>query len=124
MITQSPNSSLHNTIVVIHINLIYIQTQKQIKIQSMVNSPDKTESSPKNSKISPEKYARLRAEAKAPYKGFRKVFYLVGGASGLIGAFIFLLRIAAGTDVSQNLPNLAIQLGVIGIAIALWRWDK
>ena len=90
----------------------------------MVNSPDKTESSPKNSKISPEKYARLRAEAKAPYKGFRKVFYLVCGASGLIGAFIFLLRIAAGTDVSQNLPNLAIQLGVIGIAIALWRWDK
>ncbi|MGK7897836.1 MAG: DUF3493 domain-containing protein [Xenococcus sp. (in: cyanobacteria)] len=90
----------------------------------MVNSPDKTEPSPQNPKISPEKYARLRAEAKAPYKGFRKVFYFVGGASGLIGAFIFLLRIVAGTDVSQNLPNLAIQLGVIGIAIALWRWDK
>ena len=90
----------------------------------MGNSPDKTESSPKNPKLSPEKYARLRAEAKAPYKGLRKVIYFVCGASGLIGAFIFLLRIAAGTDVAQNLPNLAIQLGVVGIAIALWRWDK
>ncbi len=90
----------------------------------MVNSPDKTETSPQNPKISPEKYARLRAEAKAPYKGFRRVFYIVGAASGLIGAFIFLLRIAAGTDVTQNLPNLAIQLGVVGIAILLWRWDK
>ena len=90
----------------------------------MGNSPDKTESSPKNSGISPEKYARSRAEAKAPYKGFRKVFYFVGGVSGLIGAFIFLLRIVAGTDVSQNLPNLAVQLAVVGIAIALWRWDK
>ncbi len=90
----------------------------------MVNSPDKPKSSSKNPQISPEKYARLRAEAKAPYKGFRKVFYFVCGASGLIGALIFLLRIAAGTDIAQNLPNLAIQLGVVGIAIALWRWDK
>ncbi|MDJ0899349.1 MAG: DUF3493 domain-containing protein [Xenococcus sp. MO_188.B8] len=90
----------------------------------MVNSPDKPKSSSKKPQISPEKYARLRAEAKAPYKGFRKVFYFVCGASGLIGALIFLLRIAAGTDVAQNLSNLAIQLAVIGIAIALWRWDK
>ncbi len=90
----------------------------------MVNSPDKPKSSPNQPKISPEKYARLRAEAKAPYKGFRKVFYFVCGASGLIGAFIFLLRIAAGTDISQNLPNLALQLGVVAVAIILWRWDK
>ena len=90
----------------------------------MTNSPDKRPSSSKNSQISPEKYARLRAEAKAPYKGLRKVFYLVCGASGLIGAFIFLLQIVAGTDVSQNLPNLALQLGVVGVAIAFWRWDS
>lgn len=90
----------------------------------MVNSPDQSKSSSKKPQISPEKYARLKAEAKAPYKGLRKVFYFVCGASGLIGAFIFLLQIAAGTDTGQNLPNLAVQLGVVGIAIALWRWDK
>ncbi len=90
----------------------------------MVNSSDQAKSSPKNPKISPEKYARLRAEAKAPYKGFRKVFYFVCGVSGLIGAFIFLLRIAAGTDISQNLPNLALQLAVVAAAILLWRRDK
>jgi len=90
----------------------------------MTNFPDKPPSSSKKPDISPEKYARLRAEAKAPYKGLRKVFYVVCGASGLIGAFIFLLKIAAGTDVSQSLPNLALQLGVVGIAIAFWRFDK
>ena len=90
----------------------------------MVNSPEQAKSSRKNPKISPEKYARLRAEAKAPYKGFRKVFYFVCGVSGLIGAFIFLLRIAAGTDISQNLPNLALQLAVVAAAILLWRRDK
>lgn len=90
----------------------------------MTNSPEKPKSSPKNPQISPEKYARLRAEVKAPYKGLRKVFYLVCGASGLIGAFIFLLQIAAGTDISQNLPNLALQVVVVGIAVILWRAEK
>ena len=90
----------------------------------MTNSPDKSQPSAKNRQISPEKYARLRAEAKAPYKGLRKVFYLVCGASGLIGAFIFLLKIAAGTAGSQSLPNLALQVGVVAIAIILWRADK
>ncbi|MEM9276592.1 MAG: DUF3493 domain-containing protein [Cyanobacteria bacterium P01_F01_bin.143] len=90
----------------------------------MTNSPDKLEPSSENSQIPPEKYARLRAEAKAPYKGLRKVIYFVCGASGLIGAFIFLSQIAAGTNVSQNLPNLALQLGVVGAAIAFWRFEK
>lgn len=90
----------------------------------MTNFPDKSRSSSEKPEISPEKYARLRAEANAPYKGLRKVFYVVCGASGLIGAFIFLLKIAAGTGGSQSLPNLALQLGVVGIAIAFWRFDK
>ena len=90
----------------------------------MTNSPDKSPQSPEKPKISPEKYARLRAEAKAPYKGLRKTFYFVCGASGLIGALIFLLQIAAGTAGSQNLPNLALQVAVVGIAILLWRVDK
>ncbi len=34
----------------------------------MTNSP--------NPKLSPEKYARLKAEAQAPYKGLRKFIYL------------------------------------------------
>ena len=45
-----------------------------------------------NPKISPEKYARLKAEAQAPYKGLRKFIYLGLGASGVIGAMIFFLQ--------------------------------
>ncbi|MGB5973121.1 MAG: DUF3493 domain-containing protein, partial [Nodosilinea sp.] len=67
--------------------------------------------------ISPEKYARLRAEAKAPYKGLRKFVYGAVGASGAIGAFVFFTQLLAGRDVSSALPNLGIQLGVIAIVV-------
>jgi hypothetical protein len=57
--------------------------------------------------MSEEKYARLRAEAKAPYRGLRKFAYATFGASGLIGAFVFLAQVAAGRDLGNALPNLA-----------------
>lgn len=74
--------------------------------------------------LSPEKYARLKAELKAPYRGFRKVIYFTFGASGLIGAFIFLAKLASGTDVTKALPNLALQVGIVALMIVLFRWEQ
>jgi hypothetical protein len=75
-------------------------------------------------KLSPEKYARLKAEAKAPYKGLRQFFYVAFGASGFIGAFVFLAKLAAGQDLATNLPNLALQLGLVALMIFLFRWEQ
>jgi hypothetical protein len=74
--------------------------------------------------ISPEKYARLKAEAEAPYRGLRKFIYGAVGASGALGAFIFFTQLLAGRDVSNALPNLGVQLGVIAIVILLFRLEK
>ncbi len=37
---------------------------------------------------------------------------------------IFLLQIAAGRDLDQAIPNLAVQAGVVGLMIFLWRWEN
>ncbi|HEY9879527.1 MAG TPA: DUF3493 domain-containing protein [Leptolyngbyaceae cyanobacterium] len=74
--------------------------------------------------MSAEKYARLRAEAKAPYKGLRKFVYGAVGASGAIGAFVFLTQLAAGRDVGTAFPNLLLQLGIVGLVIGLFRWEN
>ncbi len=86
-------------------------------------SPEELARAKKNN-LTPEKYARLRAEAKAPYRGFRKFFYVAFGASGLIGAFIFLAKLAAGQDLAANLSNFALQIGVIALMVFLFRVDK
>jgi hypothetical protein len=75
-------------------------------------------------KLSPEKYARLKAEAKAPYKSLRQFFYVAFGASGFIGAFVFLAKLAAGQDLATTLPNLALQLGLVALMIFLFRWEQ
>ena len=80
-------------------------------------------SNPK-SKFSPEKYARLKAEAAAPYRGLRKFIYFGFGASGFIGAFIFLAQLAAGKDVATTLPNFALQVGVVALMVFLFRWEQ
>jgi hypothetical protein len=70
-----------------------------------------------------EKYARLRAEAAAPYRGLRKFIYITFGASGFIGAFIFLTQLLAGREVDSVLPNLALQLGVVALMVWLYQID-
>ncbi|AFZ46548.1 hypothetical protein Cyast_0570 [Cyanobacterium stanieri PCC 7202] len=72
----------------------------------------------------PEKYAYLKAEAQAPYRGLRKFIYIGFGASGAIGAFIFFAQILAGKNVQDNISNLLVQLGVIGLMIFLFRLEK
>ncbi|MGK7931290.1 MAG: DUF3493 domain-containing protein [Microcystaceae cyanobacterium] len=81
---------------------------------------------PKKSRpqLDPEKYASLKAEAKAPYKGLRKFFYLAFGASGFIGGLVFLAQLAAGKDVTTVLPNFALQVGVVALMIFLFRLES
>lgn len=74
--------------------------------------------------LNSDKYARLRAEAKAPYRPLRKFIYLAFGVSGLLGAFIFLVQIAAQRDVAEALPNLGVQIVVIALMVVLFRWDS
>ncbi|XGV97295.1 MAG: DUF3493 domain-containing protein [Leptolyngbya sp. BL-A-14] len=71
----------------------------------------------------PEKYAFLKAEAEAPYRGLRKFVYVSFAASGAIGAFIFLTKLLAGQEVSDTLPNLALQIGVVALMVWLFRLE-
>jgi hypothetical protein len=71
-----------------------------------------------------DRYARLRAEAIAPYRGLRQFVYFAFGASGMIGAFIFLTQLLAGQTPSEILPNLALQIGVVALMVWLFRIDR
>ena len=75
-------------------------------------------------KLSPEKYARLKAELKTPYKGVRQFIYITFGASGAIGAFLFLMQLLAGREIEAALPNLAIQLVVVALMVWLFRLEQ
>lgn len=75
-------------------------------------------------KLDPELYAQLRAEAKAPYRGLRQFIYFGFGASGLIGAFIFLMQLIAGRQVEATLPNFALQVGVVALMVWLFRLEQ
>jgi hypothetical protein len=75
-------------------------------------------------KVDPELYAQLRAEAKAPYRGLRQFIYFGFGASGLIGAFIFLMQLLAGREVDAALPNFALQIGVVALMVWLFRLEQ
>jgi hypothetical protein len=88
--------------------------------------PEPTESSARRarSKLDPELYAQLKAEAKAPYRGLRQFIYLGFGGSGLIGAFIFLMQLLAGRDVNAVLPNLALQMAVVALMVWLFRLEQ
>jgi len=76
------------------------------------------------SRLDPDQYARLKAESKAPYRPLRKFIYVSFGISGLLGAFIFLVQIAAQRDVAAALPNLGVQIAVIALMVVLFRWDS
>lgn len=75
-------------------------------------------------KLEPELYAQLKAELKTPYRGLRQFIYLGFGASGLIGAFVFLMQILAGREVEAALPNLGLQVGVVALMVWLFRLEQ
>ncbi|MBO9997694.1 MAG: DUF3493 domain-containing protein [Cyanobacteria bacterium SID2] len=73
--------------------------------------------------LSDEKYQRLMAEVKAPYRGLRLFVYFAFAASGFIGAVVFLARLLGGRDVGSDLPNFALQLGVVALMVWLFRLE-
>ena len=81
-----------------------------------------SKTNPRN--LSPEQYARLKAQAKAPYRILRQFIYLAFGASGFIGAFVFLAQLAAGQEVGTALPNFALQIGIVALMVWLFRLDQ
>lgn len=74
--------------------------------------------------MSEEKYAKLMAEAKAPYRGLRKFVYGAVGASGGIGAVVFLTQILAGREVGDAVPNFLLQIGLVALMVWLFRIDR
>ena len=74
--------------------------------------------------MSQERFERLVAETRSPFKGLRRVVYGAVGASGLLGAFVFGTQLLAGREVETALANLAVQLGVIGIAVLLFWLER
>ena len=79
---------------------------------------------PNNKRFTNEQYDRLKAEAAAPYRGLRKFIYIAFGASGFVGALVFLAQIAAGKEADAPLSNLALQVGVVALMVFLFRWDE
>ena len=79
---------------------------------------------PNNKRFTNEQYDRLKAEAAAPYRGLRKFIYIAFGASGFVGALVFLAQIAAGKEADAPLSNLALQVGVVALMVFLFRWYK
>ncbi|MGK7889122.1 MAG: DUF3493 domain-containing protein [Leptolyngbyaceae cyanobacterium] len=74
--------------------------------------------------MSRDRYARLRAEAKAPYRILRQLIYIAFAASGFIGALVFLSEVVTAHNMASALPNLALQLGVLALMIWLLRIDR
>ncbi len=86
------------------------------------NFKNKINNNNKNN-LDAKKYAYLKAEAEAPYKGLRKFIYFGIGASGAIGAFIFFIQLIAGKNISNNILNLLIQIAVVALMIFLYLWE-
>ena len=91
---------------------------------SNTDSNSLREAKRKRSPLSPEKYARLKEEATAPYRILRKFVYVAFGASGFIGGMVFLAQLAAGREVVSALPNFALQAGVVALMVWLFRLDR
>ena len=60
------------------------------------------------SKIDPELKKKLLKESQAPFKGLRKILWIVFSGSAFLGLLIMLSKIASGSELEQN--NLLIQI--------------
>jgi hypothetical protein len=74
--------------------------------------------------LSKEQLARLRTEAIAPGRGFRRFFYVAFAGSAFLGAFVFLMKAIAGENLAQTIPNLFLQIGVGGGLTWLWKREQ
>jgi hypothetical protein len=74
--------------------------------------------------IDPKLWKRLQAEAKSPFRGFRRFIYGACAASGAIGGVVFFFKLLAGRDLDSTIPNLGIQIAVVAIMVWLLRIDR
>jgi hypothetical protein len=81
------------------------------------------EPNPKN-RLNSKQYAHLKAEITAPYRSLRQFIYVGLGASGFIGAFVFSFQILAGRNIDSALPNFALEAGIVGLMVFLYRWEQ
>lgn len=88
-----------------------------------MNEPTSKKSKSSLKKLDRERYDRLRAETKAPYRGLRQFIYVAFGASGAIGAVVFLAQLLSGRALAGALPNFALQIGVVALMVLLFRLD-
>jgi Low psii accumulation1 / Rep27 len=94
------------------------------KFMAAPNSDDRT-LLPKNPRnLSRQQYERLTAEMATPYRPLRQLVYVACGASGFIGGFVFLAKIASGREIGSALPNFALQVGVVALMVFLFRWEQ
>ena len=61
------------------------------------------------SKIDPELKKKLLKESQAPFKGLRRVLWLVFTGSAFLGLFIMLSKIAGGNEIQPGHPTRAPQ---------------
>jgi hypothetical protein len=74
--------------------------------------------------IDNERLARLKAEAKAPFRGLRQFIYVACATSAFIGGFIFFFQLLAGQEVGSSLPNFALQAGTFALMVWLFRLEQ
>ena len=91
-----------------------------------MTKPSSETGSPQSPKpnLSDEALSRLRAEARAPYRGLRQFMYLTFAASALIGGWIFFFKVLSGENLSSTIPSLALQTGVFVLMVWLFRWEQ
>jgi len=85
--------------------------------------PD-TPSSPGKPALDDETLARLRAEARAPYRGLRQFFYLAFAASALLGSVVFFFKLLAGREIVTTLTSFGLQVGILSLMIWLYRLEQ
>ncbi len=89
----------------------------------MPNSEQPSPSS-QSKNLSPEQLALLQSEARSPFRGLRRFFYVAFAGSAFLGAFTFLAKVASGEDLGRSLPNLLLQVGVGSLMVWLLRRDQ
>ena len=74
------------------------------------------------SKIDPELKKKLLKETQTPFKGLRRILWIVFSGSAFLGLLIMLSRIASGNDLQLN--NIFVQLGACILFPTLLFFDR
>jgi len=72
----------------------------------------------------PSRLKQANTEPTDRLRGLRQFVYVAFGASGFIGALVFLAQLLAGRNVGAALPNCALQVGVVALMVWLFRLEQ